>query len=171
MREDPQLLARSSLVLFGALTLQLGLVDDLRLLDVHPDLLLAVGVATGVVWGAARGAIVGFVAGLLTELFLSSRFGLVGLSYGVAGYATGFLSDGIARSSRWIDAALVAGGSALGVMLYAVIGALFGEGTLADPDLWRIVLVVSLSAAVLSPVATAVCRWTGAAAPRVRPAR
>jgi rod shape-determining protein MreD len=171
MRDDVQIYSRTSLVLVAALIVQLGLVDDLQVMGVHPDLLLAVGVGTGVAWGAERGAIAGFLAGLLTDLFLSGRFGIVGLSYGLAGYASGLLSDGVARTSRWLDAGFMATGAALGVVLYAVIGSLFGMGTLSDPDLWRILVVLSVSSALVSPLVLPVCRWTGAAGPRLRPTR
>lgn len=171
MRDDVQVWSRTSLVVVAALILQLGLVDDLQVMGVHPDLLLAIGVGTGVAWGAERGAIVGFAAGLLTDMFLSGRFGIVGLSYGLAGYAAGLLSEGIARASRWIDAGFMVTGSALGVVLYAVIGSLFGMGTLSDPDLWRIVAVVCVANAVLSPLVLPVCRWPGAVGTRLRPTR
>ena len=171
MGEDLQVVARTSLMLAVALVLQQGLFNDLQLLGIHPELLLAIGVGAGVAWGAERGALVGFGAGLLTDLFLSGRFGIVGLSFGLAGYVAGLLSDTVARSSRWIDAGFMAAGSALGVTLYAVIGGLFGLGTLSDPDLWRIVGVVSVTSAILSPLVVPLCRWTGSVGTRLRPTR
>lgn len=171
MGEETQVFARTSLVLFGALVLQRGLIDDLSLMGVHPDLLLAVGVGAGIAWGAERGALVGFVAGLCTDLFLSGRFGVSGLSYGFAGYVAGTLSEGVARASRWIDSGLMAVGSALGVVLYAVIGTLFGLGTLGDPDLLRIIGVVAATGALMAPAVMPLCRWTGSVGSRLRPTR
>ena len=165
-----RLVARTTLVLVAALALQLGLVDDLSLFSVHPELLLAVGVGSAVAWGAERGAVVGFFAGLLADLFLSGRFGVTGLAYALAGYAVGVLSEGIARRSRVVDAGLVALGSALGVALYALVAALFGEGTLGDDHLWRILGIVTVTAALMSPIVVPVCRWAGADA-ELRPSR
>jgi rod shape-determining protein MreD len=171
VRDDLLIISRTSLLLIVGLVLQIGLLDDLRVMGVHPELLLAVAVGTGVARGAERGAMVGFAAGLLTDLFLSGRFGIVGLSYGLAGYSAGLLSDGVPRTSRWIDAGFMAVGSAVGVALYAVIGSLFGMGTLGDPDLWRIVVVVCAANAVLSPLVLRACRWTGAPSTGLRPTR
>lgn len=162
MSTEIQVVARTGLVLVVALVLQLGLVDDLRFFSVHPELVLAVAIGSAVAWGPERGAIVGFAAGLLVDLFLSGRFGVTGLAYGLAGYGVGVLSEGIARRSRIIEAALVALGSALGVMLYAVIAALFGEQTLVDDHLWRILAVVTVFGALFGPLVIPVCRWAGA---------
>jgi len=158
----PKIVARTALVLFGALVLQLGMFDDLRVVGVHPEVLLAVGLGCAVAWGPERGAIVAFCAGLLTDMFLSGRFGVTGLAWGITGFGLGYLSDGIARRSMVIDAVLLGLGSAVGVMVYAVVAALFGEATLTDDHLWRIMGIVGISAAVISPVVLPLCRWTGA---------
>lgn len=171
MSASTQVVARTTLVLVGALVLQLGLVDDLRVFSVHPELVLAVAIGTAVAWGAERGAIVGFAAGLLTDLFLSGRFGVTGLAYGVTGYGVGVLADGIARRGAMIDAALVALGSAAGVLLYAVVAALLGQQTLTDPHLGRIIGMVALYGALLSPLVLPVCRWTGQDEARLRHSR
>jgi rod shape-determining protein MreD len=168
---DARMVARTGLLLFGALVLQLGLVDDLRIFSVHPELLLAVGIGTAVAWGPERGAVVSFTAGLLADLFLSGRFGITGLAWGGAGFGIGLLADGIVRRGRIIDAALMALGSAAAVMVYAVVGALFGEHTLGDDHLLRIVGIVAVTAAVLSPLVVPLCRWAGHPHSGLRPLR
>ncbi|MGI9579051.1 MAG: rod shape-determining protein MreD [Microthrixaceae bacterium] len=170
MTERLAMIARTALVLFVALALQLGLFDQLRVFSVHAELMLAVGVATAVAWGAERGAIVGFVAGLLTDLILPGRFGVTALAYGLTGYGIGALSDGVARRSRLIDAGLMLLGGAVGVAAYALIAALFGEQTLGDDRLWSIVGIVAVWNAVLSPVLVPVARWAGIE-PELRPVR
>ncbi|MCB0953178.1 MAG: rod shape-determining protein MreD [Microthrixaceae bacterium] len=168
--EELKVLARTSLVLLGGYVLQLGLFDDLRLFSVHPEVLLAIGVGTAVAWGAERGAIVGFAAGLLADLVLSGRFGVTGLAYGIACYAVGLVSEGLARRSRVMDALLMAVGGALGTITYAVVAALFGAGTLGEDDLLVIIAMVALWNFVLSPIVVPVCRWAGRH-PEIRPAR
>ncbi len=170
--DDPRVVARTGLVLAAALVLQLGLLDDLRVLSVHPELLLAVGIASAVAWGPERGAIVGFFAGLLTDLILSGRFGVSALAYGLAGYGVGMVSDGLARRSIVIDGALMALGGVVGVLLYAVVAALFGESTLGDDNLledhrWSSALW-NLRAA--RPLVVPMCRWAGRQ-PDLRPTR
>lgn len=169
MRGDVGVVVRTGLVLVVALVLQVGLFDDLSVFSVHAELMLAVGIGTAVAWGAERGAIVCFVAGCMADLVLSGRFGLSALAYGVVGYGVGWLSGGVARRSRSIDAGLMALGGVLGVLLYAVVAALFGESTLGDDNLWRIVGTVALWNVVLSPVVVPVCRWAGRK-PGLRPA-
>ena len=80
MNEEWRTVARVGLLLFAALVLQLGLVNDLRIFSVHPELLLAVGIGMAVAWGPERGAVAAFAAGLLTDLFLSGHFGVTGLA-------------------------------------------------------------------------------------------
>ncbi len=170
MSDHLAVVARTALVLFAALVLQLGLFDQLRVFSVHAELLLAVAVATAVAWGAERGAIVGFAAGLLTDLILPGRFGVTALAYGLTGYGVGVLSDGVARRSRTIDAGLMALGGAAGIAAYALVAALFGESTLGDDRLWSIVGLVALWNALLSPVLVPVARWAGME-PELRPVR
>ncbi len=170
MNDEIRMVARTTLVLAVALVLQVGLFDDLSVFSVHAELLLAVGVGTAVAWGPERGAIVCFAAGLFADLVLSGRFGVTALAYGLTGYGVGLLSDGLARRSMVIDAALMTLGGAVGVLLYAVIAALFGEPTLGDDNLGRIVGVVALWNLVLSPVVLPVCRWAGRE-PDLRPVR
>ncbi|MCP4435754.1 MAG: rod shape-determining protein MreD [Actinomycetia bacterium] len=170
MTEEIRMVARTALVLFVALVLQVGLFDELRVFSVHPELLLAVGIATAVAWGPERGVVVCFVAGLLADLILSGRFGVTALAWGVAGYGVGRLSDAVARRSHFIDAGLMALGSAAAVMLYAVVAALFGESTLGDDHLWRIIGIVTAWNVLLSPIVLPVARWAGRE-PELRPVR
>jgi rod shape-determining protein MreD len=169
VRVDPRAVARTTAVLFAATVLQIGMFNDLSVLSVHGDLLLSVAIATAVAWGADRGAIVGFAAGLLADVNLSGRFGLSGLAFGLAGYAVGLASDAVVRRSRMIDAGLMAAGSALGVLLYALVATLFGEGALGDDHLWRIIGIEALFSTALSPLLVPLCRWAGTGGDRVRP--
>jgi rod shape-determining protein MreD len=160
--------ARTALVLFVALVLQIGFVDDLRFFGVHPELLLVVAMASAVAWGASRGAIVGFAAGLVAELFLSDRFGIVGLSWAVAGFAVGTVSENLARASKLADALLVGSGAAAAVLFHALTSTLFGQNYLSDPYLVRIVGIVAGTSAVLAPLALPISRWCGSTTDRVR---
>lgn len=170
MSEELKLVARTTLVLFGAYVLQLGLFDYLRLFSVHPEVLLAVGAGSAIAWGAERGAVVGFAAGFMADLALAGRFGVTALAWGVTCYGIGLLSEGLARRSRIVDAVLMAAAGALGVFAYALVAALFGQPTLGDDNLFVIIAMVAAWNAVLSPLVVPVCRWAGQH-PELRAAR
>ena len=119
MSDHLAVVARTALVLFAALVLQLGLFDQLRVFSVHAELLLAVAVATAVAWGAERGAIVGFAAGLLTDLILPGRFGVTALAYGLTDeFHQSFVPD---RNGRLDDVVTDAIGAAIGVAVAWIV--------------------------------------------------
>jgi rod shape-determining protein MreD len=156
---DPRLILRYSLVVIGALVLQVSLFTDLRILDVHPDVMLLVAVCAGATAGPTRGATVGFVAGLLNDLLLPGRMGVAALAFAVTAYAVGVASSTVVRPARWISVGLVTLGSVGGVLLYAALSQLLGQSTLADPRLGEIVGIVAGANALLALPTLAICRW------------
>ncbi|MGH9017480.1 MAG: hypothetical protein ACRDY1_07005, partial [Acidimicrobiales bacterium] len=68
--------ARTTIVLFVVLVVQVTLLDGVRVDGAHPEAMLLLPVAAGYVSGPERGAGLGFVAGLLADLFLPTTFGL-----------------------------------------------------------------------------------------------
>lgn len=159
VRVEPRLLLRWGLVLTGAMVLQVGAVNDLRIAGVHPDLMLLLAVCAGLAGGPAQGAGVGFTAGLLADLFLPGRFGVSALCFAVVGYASGVAGDTVVRPARWISVSMVTVASALGVLLYAAVNHLLGQRSLGDPRLGAIVGIVSVVNGLLALPALAVCRW------------
>jgi rod shape-determining protein MreD len=150
---------RWALLLTVGLVAQVTVLTDLRIVDVHPDVMLLLAVCAGVAAGPNHGVGVGFAAGLLLDLFLPGRFGVAALSFGVAGFVAGVAGDAVIRPSRWISAAIVAVCSAGGVLLYAVLSHLLGRHTLSDPHLVPIVGIVAAVNALLAMPSLAACRW------------
>jgi rod shape-determining protein MreD len=147
-------------IVFVALVLQTALVPELRVLGVAPNVLLLPGVAAAVVAGPERGATVGFVCGLLADLYLvRSPFGLSALTSSLAAYAVGLLQGSLLDAPWWTAVVSVAGGSALGTVLFTLGGAVVGQPTLPTDDLLTVVGVVALVNAALSVVAVPVLRW------------
>lgn len=161
---------RYALVLVTAVVLQRGLFSQLRLADAAPDVLLLLAVAAGVAGGWERGAVVGFFSGLALDLMLPTPVGLAALSYLVAGAAAGRLRSADLRSARWRVMALCAAGCALGVVVFAVVGAVLGQGRFVNLHLLVVVLVVAATGAVFGPLAVRICRWADADADHLRPA-
>lgn len=159
MTDEAALIARYSVVLAVAWVLQVAMLNDFRIGEVRPELLLLVALCAAVVGGATRGAIVGFAAGCLADLFLAGRFGVSALSYALVAYGTGVVADTIIRPARWISVTLITLASAAGVLAYAALAQLLGQSTLSDPRLGWIVGIVAVINGALSLPTLAVCRW------------
>jgi len=156
---EVRVLLRWTLIVSVALVLQVGLLNDVRIAGVHPDLMLLLAVCAGLTGGPGEGAGVGFACGLLLDLFLPGRFGVTALAYALTGYGAGVAGDTVVRPARWISVGLVVVSSALGTLLYAAIGQLLGQRSLSDPRLGVIIGIVSVINGALSLPALAVCRW------------
>jgi len=150
------------------LLLHLTLLAEVRIAGVRPDAPLLLAVVAGLAAGAERGAIVGFAAGLSADLFLSSPFGLSALVYSLVGFAIGSFQSGILRSAWWIPVVTAFGGSAAGIVLYAVVGATVGETEMVGVRLALIALLVGMMNALLAPPAMRLVAWALRAGPRER---
>src|SRR3989440_1827708 len=135
---------------------------------VRPDAMLLVTVLAGLVAGPERGAIAGFLAGLLADLTLQTPFGLSALVLCLVGFGVGQLQTGILRSSWWIPSLTALAASALGVVGFALLGALVGQTQLLEPGLSHLATIAGIVAAmnaVLAVPGTPVVRWAYRAAP------
>ncbi len=162
----PRLL-RLALVLLAFLLLQSTLVLDLRVGGVHPDIMLLLPVAAALAAGTEAGALVGFCAGLAADLLLPTPFGLSALVGCLLGFATGSATAAVDRTVWWVAPVAALAGSAGAVMLYAVLGAVLGQGQFLKVDLVAVVGVVSVTNAVLAWPSVRVLRWAVGTAPRV----
>ncbi|MGH9137092.1 MAG: rod shape-determining protein MreD, partial [Acidimicrobiales bacterium] len=139
------------------------------LFHAHGDIVLLVPIAAGIAAGPERGATAGFAAGLLVDLVVTTPFGLFALTYCLTGYAVGALQAGVLRATWWLPVAAAAAGSALGVVLFALVATVLGVEGLLDADLGRAVAAVALPNAVLVLPALRVVRWLESSVDTVRP--
>jgi rod shape-determining protein MreD len=111
-----------------AAVLQVVVVNKWGLPGGHPDLLVLVVVAFALVSGPQRGAVLGFFAGLTADLLPPAGHiaGRLALAYTLVGYLAGLVGDP-EETSVPTTILTVAGGSALVVLAYAVVGALLGD--------------------------------------------
>lgn len=149
-------------LLVVALLLHTVVSPQLRVLGVAPDLLLLLGIAAGIAAGPNRGAVVGFVAGLLADCFLQTPFGLSALCYSLVGHAVGIFQTTVLHAAMWIPVATAMASSALGVVLFAVVGAVLGEDALLTGRLLTIVAVVAPLNGLLVLVVLRPVRWASA---------
>lgn len=155
-------------VLLAAVVVQTSVAPELRVLGVAVDVLLLLAVVAGIAGGPDHGALVGFVAGALADLFVQTPFGLSALAYCLTGYLAGALHGTVLPASPLAPVATAGLGCAVGVVLFATIGAVVGQAGLLELDVLRVALVVGLAGALLSPVALRVVRWASAPAEALR---
>lgn len=150
---------RIGLVVLGFVTVQQTLMLDIRVGGVHPDILILLPIATGIAGGPGRGASMGFGAGLVADLFLPTPFGLSALVGSVIGFGVGVTTLFLDRSALWLPPVAALGGSALYEIVYAVVGSVIGQPQMLHVDLVRIVVVVSVTNAVLAIPALRLVTW------------
>lgn len=146
-------------VVLGAWVLQMCLFGRFSYEGARPDVMVLVAVTAGFVAGPERGAVAGFAAGLSIDIMLATPFGLSALVYTLVGYLVGLTAANVVRASWWISPIVVGLGSAVAVVLYALLGEIVGLATLEGPALGAIVTVVAVLNAILSPLAVRVLRW------------
>ncbi len=150
---------RLGLVVVSILVVQLDVLDGLGIGHAHPDAMLLVAVAGGLVGGRQRGAVVGFVAGLASDAFLTTPFGLSALAFALVGFGVGAARASLIRPAWWITPATGMLASAVGVGIYALLGATVGQGQMLGDRLALVVGVVSVANGVLAPLVVPLVGW------------
>ena len=151
---------RFPLVVLLALTVQTTLLSGIRVLGVHPDVLLAVAAAAGIVARPERAAIAGFAVGLVEDLMiLQTPVGLAALTFCLVAIVVATIQGGMLRASRWINPLTVGLASAGGELLFAVIGVLVGQ-SLVRHGLPQTVGLVGLMNAVLALAVVPLVSWS-----------
>ncbi len=151
---------RGLLVLIVALVLQLTVGLDLWVAGAHPELMIGLAAVAGLVGGPERGAVAGFCTGIAIDLFLPTPFGLSALVGTLIGAAAGQLAEsGVDRSHPLFGPGVATIASAIGVIMFAVLGTVLGQPDMLTTGLGGAVLVVAVANGVLSYPMTGVCRW------------
>jgi rod shape-determining protein MreD len=126
--------------------------------------MLLLPIAAGMVGGSERGAVMGFFTGAVADLFLPTPFGLSALTFSLLGFAVGSVQEGMLRSTWWITPLTAMVGSMVGVIGFALVGAVVGQSQFVRPTLFGVAIVVSVANALLALPTTRVVGW--ALAPR-----
>jgi rod shape-determining protein MreD len=116
-----------------------------------PSIIVAVVVATVRHLDAEPALLMGFTAGLLTDLLGGSPLGLWAMSLTVVAYVTLRVRHRADHGPMVIGAGLF-GLALLAYGLFALVGTLFGQRTLADPDVLRLIVLPALFTALLGAV-------------------
>jgi rod shape-determining protein MreD len=151
--------ARVLLVLVLFVVVQQTLMLDLAPGRIHPDIMVLLPIVAGLVGGPSRGAWMGFASGLVSDLFLATPFGLSALVATMVGFAVGEATLALDRTTLWLPVVTALAGSALYEVAYAVLGSVLGQPQMLHVDLFRVVLVVSVTNAVLAIPAVRLVSW------------
>ena len=141
---------------------QSSVLSGVRVRHVCPDALLLLAIAAGVVGGEETGAVIGFLAGLAGDVFLQTPLGLSALVYALIGFGVGAVQGGVLRATRWIPVLTALVASAVGVVLFALVGAMLGQTQLVTPGpraLARIAGLVAGMNAVGAVPMVGMVRW------------
>lgn len=151
---------RLAVVTLVVLVLQVELFSELRVFGVMPELLLGLAFAAGWNSDAPTGAVAGFSAGIAYDLYLSSPLGLAALAYSLVGYAAGMAAPGIADSTEaGVRRIFSVVGVTAGLLLFVVLGELFGAISMAEGRLVRVILLAPLYTAVLMAPLHRAAHW------------
>lgn len=128
------------LVLVGVL-LQTTVFHSVRPFGASPDMALLMVIGCVRWLDAEVGVVLGFIAGLLLDLFGTAPLGLNALAFTLAAYMTARAGDRFYYGIHFALAAVVSI-SFVSLGAVALIGTLFGEGTLGSPGVIRTLLLV-----------------------------
>lgn len=131
-----------------AVLLQTTLFARVRPLEVAADVVLVAIIASARWLEPEPAVLLGFTGGLLIDLFGSAPLGLQALSFTIVALV-GVRTRDRYDFSPFATGAAVALLSLLGVALVAVVGTLFGEGTLSDPTVVRTLILVPVYNVIL----------------------
>lgn len=152
-----RVLVSLTLVLLAVLV-QTTIFHAVRPLGVGPDAVLLVLIASAGWLKPEPAVLLGFVGGLTLDLFGTAPLGLHALAYTLAAYAT-------VRVGDRFNYGLYFGVSAVGVITFigiatvALIGTLFGEGTLGSPGIVRTLVLIPIYNMILAFAVLPVAGW------------
>ncbi len=154
---------RVALVCVIAISLQLTVFVDVRILGVAPEMLALVAILAGYYGGPQRGPAVAFAAGLLWDVYLPTHLGVSSIIFAVAAYAIGSVEAGLFRDSRAQLAAVVVASTMAIVVSYALANEILGERGLIDTRMLKVAVVSGIFNGVLSFAAAPLVKWAMAA--------
>lgn len=151
-----------------AAALQTTLFARLRPFDAAPALVLLVVIALARHLPAEFAVFAGFAAGLLEDLLSQSALGLWAFALTTVAYFVVRIRDRVEEDFSLL-APFVLGISLGGITLFAVLGTIFGEKTLADAGFLRKIIVPSVYNVVLAAAVLPFFTWALGAKQQTNP--
>jgi rod shape-determining protein MreD len=150
---------RVALVALLLLLLQSTVLLSVRFEGVHPDIVWLLPITAALLAGPETGAIVGFWSGLAFDLVLPTPFGLSALVGSLLGFSIGVATAAVDRRAVWLRPVAAVVGSVAADMLFAVLGAIFGQQQMVQIDFFSLFLVIAVSSALLVLPVNRLMRW------------
>lgn len=147
------------------LVIHLGIAPDIRFGGVAAELPIGLAIAAGLAGGVERGALFGFVFGFVVDLFLFTPIGLSALIFGVAGWIAGHVFMDRIEESPLVSAGAIGLGTAVGLLVFVVVGLALGESSLREAPIGRIVVISSLINTVVAFALMSMAHWMWAVDP------
>jgi rod shape-determining protein MreD len=151
---------RLGVVIVATVLLQTAVATALPVAGARIDLYLVLAISGGLVLGPERGAALGFTAGLLFDLDQAGPLGTAALIYMLAGYMVGTVQRSVVGEAAWAPIVGSAVTAAASVTAYAAVGIAAGHHDWLGGRLAVVILVVTASTALLTPVALRIMGWT-----------
>ena len=141
------------------LAIQRTVLVDIKVSGVIVQLVLAFVAAAGASGGSERGAVAGFVLGSMFDLVEGTPLGSTAIAYTVAGAVAGLLALVAADPQWWLKAIFVGLGCAAGEAMLSVIRLFIGEENPWPADMAKVIAIVAVAGALMSPVLVPLSRW------------
>lgn len=148
----------TTVLVIVAAALQTTLFVRFRIFDTAPALVVLVVIALARHLSPEIALLTGFGAGLLQDLLSDSPLGLWALTFTTVAYAVVRLRDRMEEDFS-LFGPFVFAVSAGAIALFAVLGTIFGEKTLADAGLWRKIVLPSIYNALLAGAMLPFVTW------------
>jgi rod shape-determining protein MreD len=145
-------------ILTAAFTLQLTLLDRIRILDAEPDLLLLLVAFSGVFYGWGPGLEAGVISGLLKDIFSTDIFGINTLALSITGFLIGGLSPKFFKESRVTQVFLVFIFSLVSMFIHYTLSSFLSDIRFIDLSEYLFGLIIpsaiytSILSAIIFPV-------------------
>lgn len=151
--------AKATLIVVVGLVLHTAVLPNIRIAEVRPDLMLLLAALGGLAAGPQIGAVFGFACGVAVDLVLQTPLGLSALTFSLIGFAVGTFQGVLIRSAFWLTPAVAAAASAVGVLTFAVLGAMLGQGHLIRTTTLAVMALVGLLNGLFAPPAARAVAW------------
>ncbi len=159
MNDFAALVVRLAIVLLTTMIIQIELITRTTVFGVRGDLMLGVAAVVGVAVGAEMGAVIAFIAGLLSDLLVTTPFGLNALTYSLVAYGVGTFHRSLVRSGTFTVPMVTVLASAVGAAIFGLMLELLGSIHVLDGKFLRVVIVTALINGAFGGVLLRVLRW------------